>query len=38
MLVFGVTLHAANTEHKQKFFYLLGINALEDNTKYLTSF
>jgi hypothetical protein len=35
----GVSLHAANTEHKKKFFsYLFGISALENNTEHLTSF
>ena len=36
--VFGVSLHAANTEHKKKIFYLFGISALENNTEHLTSF
>ncbi len=36
--VFGVSLHAANTEHKKKFSYLFGISALENNTEHLTSF
>ncbi len=35
--MFGVTLHAANTEHK-RFSYLYGISPLEDNTEHLSSF
>jgi hypothetical protein len=36
--MFGVSLHAANTEHKKIFFYLFGISALKNNTEHLTSF
>jgi hypothetical protein len=36
--MFGVSLHAANTEHRKKFSYLFGIGELENNTEHLTSF
>jgi len=36
--VFGVTLHAANTEHQKKFAFFVRILPLEDNTEHLTSY
>ena len=37
--VFGVTLHAANTEHKEKICLICSeFSAQEDNTEHLTSF
>ncbi len=36
--VFGVTLHAANTDHEKKIFLLFGISPLEAYTEQLTCF